>query len=200
MAFFPIIGKTAWMTDPVRTRIRQLIGEKNLDMKGLSLAMGKNHAYLQQYLERGIPKQLSERSRMLLAERLGVDEAELGAPHASRHAGTAATHQAQIPEIDVHAGAGGGGFTALESHSSSGMTLPSLTMGTISRCSVFTRAIFFLPASRSKRSTASWTSCQRCRAAAWIMIDKWSLRSAEPARTACLACATSGSGCWNVGP
>ena len=122
MAFFPIIGKTAWMTDPVRTRIRQLIGEKNLDMKGLSLAMGKNHAYLQQYLERGIPKQLSERSRMLLAERLGVDEAELGAPHASRHAGTAATHQAQIPEIDVHAGAGGGGFTALESHSSSGMT------------------------------------------------------------------------------
>ena len=122
MVFFPIIGKTARMTDPVRSRIRQLIGEKNLDMKGLSLAMGKNHAYLQQYLERGIPKHLSERSRMALAERLGVDEAELGAPRASRHTGTAAAHQAQIPEIDVHAGAGGGGFTALESHSSSGMT------------------------------------------------------------------------------
>ncbi len=110
------------MTDPVRNRIRQLISEKNLDLKSLSLALGKNHAYLQQYLERGIPKELNERSRMLLAEQLAVDEAELGAPRASRSGRSAATTQNQIPEIDVHAGAGGGGFTALESHSANGMT------------------------------------------------------------------------------
>ena len=110
------------MTDPVRKRIRQLIGDNSLDMKGLSLALGKNHAYLQQYLERGIPKELNERSRMLLAEQLGVDEAELGGPQGPRPGRAAATSQEQIPEIDVHAGAGGGGFTALESHSTNGMT------------------------------------------------------------------------------
>jgi len=110
------------MTDPVRKRIRQLIGDNSLDMKGLSLALGKNHAYLQQYLERGIPKELNERSRMLLAEQLGVDEAELGGPQGPRPGRAATTSQEQIPEIDVHAGAGGGGFTALESHSTNGMT------------------------------------------------------------------------------
>lgn len=110
------------MTDPVRARIRQLISDNGLDMKGLSLALGKNHAYLQQYLERGIPKELNERSRMLLAEQLGVDEAELGGPHGPRPGRAAVSVQEQIPEIDVHAGAGGGGFTALESHSSNGMT------------------------------------------------------------------------------
>lgn len=110
------------MTDPVRKRIRQLIGDKNLDLKSLSLALGKNHAYLQQYLERGIPKELNERSRMLLAEQLGVDEAELGGPQGPRPGRSAAGTQEHIPEIDVHAGAGGGGFTALESHSANGMT------------------------------------------------------------------------------
>ncbi len=110
------------MTDPVRKRIRQLIGDNNLDMKSLSLALGKNHAYLQQYLERGIPKELNERSRLLLAEQLGVDEAELGAPQGVRPGRPVARAQEQIPEIDVHAGAGGGGFTALESHSANGMT------------------------------------------------------------------------------
>ncbi len=110
------------MTDPVRKRIRQLIGDNNLDMKGLSLALGKNHAYLQQYLERGIPKELNERSRMLLAEQLGVDETELGGPQGPRPGRAPALAQEQIPEIDVHAGAGGGGFTALESHSANGMT------------------------------------------------------------------------------
>ncbi len=110
------------MTDPVRKRIRQLIGDNNLDMKSLSLALGKNHAYLQQYLERGIPKELNERSRMLLAEQLGVDETELGGPQGPRPGRPPAAAQEQIPEIDVHAGAGGGGFTALESHSANGMT------------------------------------------------------------------------------
>ena len=110
------------MTDPVRKRIRQLIGEKHLDLKSLSLALGKNHAYLQQYLERGIPKELNERSRMLLAEQLEVDEAELGAPRPARQGKSTPGLQEQIPEIDVHAGAGGGGFTALESHSTNGMT------------------------------------------------------------------------------
>ena len=110
------------MSDPVRKRIRQLIGDNNLDMKSLSLALGKNHAYLQQYLERGIPKELNERSRMLLAEQLGVDEAELGGPQGTRPGREVAWTQEQIPEIDVHAGAGGGGFTALESHSANGMT------------------------------------------------------------------------------
>jgi len=110
------------MTDPVRNRIRQLIGDKGLDMKSLSLALGKNHAYLQQYLERGIPKELNERSRMLLAKQLDVNEAELGGPRGALPGRSDAGTFEQIPEIDVHAGAGGGGFTALETHSANGMS------------------------------------------------------------------------------
>lgn len=110
------------MTDPVRNRIRQLIGDNGLDMKSLSLALGKNHAYLQQYLERGIPKELNERSRMLLAKQLNVNEAELGGPRGARPGRSDAGIFEQIPEIDVHAGAGGGGFTALETHSANGMS------------------------------------------------------------------------------
>lgn len=47
------------------------------NLKTLSLALGRNHAYLQQYLERRSPLHLPEPLRYKLADLLGIDEAVL---------------------------------------------------------------------------------------------------------------------------
>lgn len=62
----------------VRELIRSKIEEKKLSMSDLSkVVLGKNHAYLQQFLERGIPRKLPEDARALLAPALGVSEDDL---------------------------------------------------------------------------------------------------------------------------
>lgn len=61
-----------------REIIRQKIQERGLSMGDLSRnVLGRNHAYLQQYLERGVPVKLPEDMRALLAPALGIDEEEL---------------------------------------------------------------------------------------------------------------------------
>jgi SOS-response transcriptional repressor LexA len=49
----------------------------DLDLKKLSLAIGRNHAYLQQYLMRGSPRELPEMARHGLASLLGVSPDDL---------------------------------------------------------------------------------------------------------------------------
>lgn len=62
----------------VRELIRSKIDERGLSMSDLSKhVLGRNHAYLQQFLERGVPAKLPEDMRALLAPALGVDESEL---------------------------------------------------------------------------------------------------------------------------
>jgi len=70
---------------------------KNWNLKQLSLAMGRNHAYLHQYIHRGSPKTLPEQDRYRLASLLQIDEARLR-PEASPHpaAGRTATILAEI--------------------------------------------------------------------------------------------------------
>lgn len=64
--------------------MRKLIGDRlealNLTMSEASLRMGKNAAYVQQFLKRGIPRELGENERARLAGILGVDEKELRGP------------------------------------------------------------------------------------------------------------------------
>lgn len=45
-----------------------------INLKQLSLALGRNHAYLQQYMRRGSPQTLPEEVRYKLAELLDIDE------------------------------------------------------------------------------------------------------------------------------
>ena len=108
--------------DEVRKRIVERASELGLDYKDISLQIGRNHAYLQQFLTRGIPRELKERDRQRLADILKVDEEELGGP---RRGTTADPHSRSImtedgkksvpgdttPEIDVTAGLGGGGLS-----------------------------------------------------------------------------------------
>lgn len=63
--------------DPLRRRILDLVAEKGETLKSVSLAMGRNHAYLQQYIHSGKPRRLPEDIRYRLAKHLGVDEREL---------------------------------------------------------------------------------------------------------------------------
>lgn len=62
----------------VRELIRAKIDEQGLSMSDLSKhVLGRNHAYLQQFLERGVPARLPEDMRALLAPALGVVESDL---------------------------------------------------------------------------------------------------------------------------
>ena len=57
----------------VREFLRVRLAEQRLSMKEASERIGRNHAYLQQYFERGIPAVLPELAREKLAELVGVD-------------------------------------------------------------------------------------------------------------------------------
>jgi phage repressor protein C with HTH and peptisase S24 domain len=111
--------------DPVRTRVMKLIERRETDLKHASLAIGRNAAYLHQFIFRGTPKVLPEDVRAALAEHLGVNEAELrhrSVPPRKPRSKDAADSDAAapskaprlpagfsaIPEIDVRASAGPG--------------------------------------------------------------------------------------------
>lgn len=79
------------MTTP-RDVIRARLEELGLSMKEASEAIGKNHAYLQQFLERGVPGQLPEEPRERLAALLGIPQNALR----ETAAGTAALREAII--------------------------------------------------------------------------------------------------------
>lgn len=65
--------------DSQRTRILRLVREHGLDLSALSRAIGRNHAYFQQYLKRGTPKHLPEDVRDALCARFGLHADELSA-------------------------------------------------------------------------------------------------------------------------
>jgi phage repressor protein C with HTH and peptisase S24 domain len=66
--------------DVVRKLILERLEELGLTMSEASLKIGYNHAYLQQFLKRGHPLELPEKSRIPLAELLGVPEEQLRGP------------------------------------------------------------------------------------------------------------------------
>jgi hypothetical protein len=66
-------------TDP-RAVLEQLCSERGEDFAGLSRMLGRNPAYIQQYVRRGVPKRLKEEERRKLARYFSVSEALLGGP------------------------------------------------------------------------------------------------------------------------
>ena len=63
--------------DPVRQLIRDALAERQLNMSSVSKKLGKNHAYMHQFLDRGIPARLPETVREQLSEILQVPESQL---------------------------------------------------------------------------------------------------------------------------
>jgi phage repressor protein C with HTH and peptisase S24 domain len=67
------------VSDP-RTVLERLCAERGEDFAGLSRMLGRNSAYIQQYVRRGVPKKLKEEERKKLARFFDVPESVLGGP------------------------------------------------------------------------------------------------------------------------
>ena len=63
--------------EEVRRKISRLISERGLNYAQVSLQIGKNIAYIQQFIKNGSPRRLGEVERRKLAQILKVDEQEL---------------------------------------------------------------------------------------------------------------------------
>lgn len=92
----------------VRANLTAMAARRGESLAALSRLLGRNDAYLQQFVTRGSPKALGERERGILAAYLGMDERDLGAPSN----GAMPMPLVRIPRIDAVASAGPGGMLA----------------------------------------------------------------------------------------
>jgi phage repressor protein C with HTH and peptisase S24 domain len=63
-----------------RVALERLCAERGEDFAGLSRMLGRNAAYVQQYVRRGVPRRLREEERGKLARYFGISESLLGGP------------------------------------------------------------------------------------------------------------------------
>jgi phage repressor protein C with HTH and peptisase S24 domain len=91
-----------------RAELARLIAERREDYAGLSRMLGRNAAYVQQFIKRGVPRKLAEEDRRKLARYFGVDESLLGGPAREP---MPAQDLIAIPRYDIRAAAGHGAFT-----------------------------------------------------------------------------------------
>lgn len=66
-------------SEAVRATIERLSAERGDSFAMLSRMLGRNDAYMQQFVRRGIPARLAEDDRLKLAQHFSIDERELGA-------------------------------------------------------------------------------------------------------------------------
>lgn len=95
------------VNDDPAARLAMLAAEGGSSLAALSRMLGRNPAYLQQFVARGSPRVLAEDDRRRLAAFFGVDEGELGgapAPPAGM----------RVPRLDVAASAGPGALVDTE--------------------------------------------------------------------------------------
>jgi phage repressor protein C with HTH and peptisase S24 domain len=67
------------LSDP-RLILERLCIERGEDFAGLSRMLGRNPAYVQQFVRRGVPKRLKEEERRKLARYFSISESLLGGP------------------------------------------------------------------------------------------------------------------------
>jgi phage repressor protein C with HTH and peptisase S24 domain len=94
-----------------REALDVLIRQRGEDYSSLSRLLGRNAAYVQQFIKRGTPKKLSEDDRRTLARYFGVDERELGGRSPERDTNN---RMVAIPILDVSASAGPGAVPVSE--------------------------------------------------------------------------------------
>lgn len=91
--------------DRARAELARLIEDRREDYAGLSRLLGRNAAYIQQYIKRGVPRRLAEEDRRKLARYFDVDEAVLGGPGRPPESPGALV---PIPQFNIKASAGPG--------------------------------------------------------------------------------------------
>ncbi|MEM7666240.1 MAG: S24 family peptidase [Pseudomonadota bacterium] len=107
---------------PERARLQELARERGASLSSLSELLGRNAAYLQQFIKRGTPRKLEEGDRRTLARFFGVDEAELGGavPFVTKEKSyidtqtASATDWIEVPRLDIGASAGPGALPGEE--------------------------------------------------------------------------------------
>jgi len=67
------------LNDP-RAVLERLCAERGEDFAGLSRMLGRNPAYIQQFVRRGVPRRLGEAERRKLARYFSISESLLGGP------------------------------------------------------------------------------------------------------------------------
>ncbi|MDE2043256.1 MAG: peptidase S24, partial [Alphaproteobacteria bacterium] len=99
------------IVDKIRETLEALIRERGEDYASISLRLGRNPAYIQQFLKRGTPRKLAEDDRRLLARYFDVEEMLLGGPAGRGESSerSAPDGLIAIPLLDVRAAAGAGG-------------------------------------------------------------------------------------------
>lgn len=101
-----------------RSTLAALIAQSGESYAALSRLIGRNAAYLQQYVARGSPRQLAEADRALLARYFGVPEVRLGGPELPG--------LVEVARLDVGASAGPGGLVDGETRRRPGAVDPGL--------------------------------------------------------------------------
>lgn len=86
-----------------RAALEGLIRDRGEDYAGLSRLIGRNAAYLQQFIRRGTPRRLAEQDRRVLAGYFDVDESLLGGTPGAR-----STALRPVRRLRVEASAGAG--------------------------------------------------------------------------------------------
>jgi phage repressor protein C with HTH and peptisase S24 domain len=95
-----------------RASLESLIHERREDYAALSRLLGRNPAYIQQFIKRGIPRKLDEKDRRTLARYFQVDEEILGGPPSMGHT---TDKLVRVPRLDIGASAGAGALAGEES-------------------------------------------------------------------------------------
>lgn len=91
-----------------RVALEQLIADNGDDYASMSKLVGRNAAYIQQFIKRGSPRMLPEKERGILARYFGVDEVMLGASKTTQ----SSTALRLIPYLAAEASAGQGALDA----------------------------------------------------------------------------------------
>jgi phage repressor protein C with HTH and peptisase S24 domain len=92
------------MIDP-RLMLERLCQERGEDFAGLSRMLGRNSAYIQQFVRRGVPKRLREEERRKLARYFSISETLLGGPEEESQVGRGMVPVNRHP-VTVSAGPG----------------------------------------------------------------------------------------------
>jgi len=99
------------MPNDPRKALERLCAERGEDFAGLSRFLGKNPAYIQQYIRRGTPRRLKEEERRKLARFFGVSESVLGGPAETNRGPRGLV---PVKRVMVRASAGPGAMTDAE--------------------------------------------------------------------------------------
>lgn len=97
------------MDEMPRDALDRLIRERGTNYGAVSALLGRNAAYIQQYVKRGTPRKLDEEDRRKLARFFGVDERLLGAPETVRQSRkNPRSRLVPVPRLALGASAGAG--------------------------------------------------------------------------------------------